>query len=111
MAWCGLLGLVKCMPTFGSKPLVASKPQVIVMKSCVGLFFIKQNLRFGLVLASWAVWNSKKSNTFFYLYILAFFFRNSNALVFVNRATFLLRGAVIFICGLAASFWNPFTPN
>ena len=62
MAWCGLLGLVKCMPTFGSKPLVASKPQVIVIKSCVGLFFMKQNQRFWF----WPVeqFGIQKINTF-----------------------------------------------
>ena len=47
MAWCGLLGLVKCMPTFGSKPLVASKPQVIVTKSCVVLYETESEILVG----------------------------------------------------------------
>ena len=88
MAWCGLLGLVKCMPTFGSKPLVASKPQVIVIKSCVGLFFMKQNLRSTLVLASWAFYNSKeKKNKPFCLKLHLFVGRKVPVVHCTNKKT------------------------
>ena len=47
---------------------------------------------------------------FLYLYIFAFSFWNSGALIFIDCATFSFSCAVIFVQGMATSFGNFFTP-